>query len=106
MQSDCNQTLAYLNDSKLFLPLQSAYRPRHSTETALLKIVNAARSRPTHGLIVVMLDYSAAFDTLDTALLSTYFRTNLASRHHLYNDLSSRIIFSLIQLSDLAKHRH
>ena len=57
----------------LFPPLQSAYRPKHSTETALLKIVNDALLAAViadQGMvtIVVLLDYSAAFDTVDHAV--------------------------------------
>jgi len=46
---------------------QSAYRRRHSTETALLKICNDALIAADRGMVtlVVLLDYSAAFDTVD-----------------------------------------
>ena len=47
--------------------LQSAYRPKHSTETALLKIkcdIDQALERG-EGTILLLLDLSAAFDTLD-----------------------------------------
>jgi len=57
----------YLNDNDLFPPLQSAYRPRHSTETAVIMIFNDALLAVDQGMItlVVLLDYSAAFDTVD-----------------------------------------
>ena len=46
---------SHLDKNNLSNPNQSAYKPLHSTETALLKIHNA----------LVLLDLSAAFDTLD-----------------------------------------
>ena len=59
--------------------IQSAYKLGHSTETALLKIkndihVNLSKGRPT---ALVLLDLSAAFDTIDhlqlTERLSSWF---------------------------------
>ena len=47
-------------------PFQSAYRPKHSTETALVRthedLMQAVDSR--RGVLLVLLDLSAAFDTL------------------------------------------
>ena len=63
--------LSQLNDhlisNKLFSPLQSAYKPHHSTETALLKIVNDLLTARDKGKICILtlLDSSAAFDTID-----------------------------------------
>jgi len=46
---------------------QSAYRKFHSTETALIKVQNDVLKSLDHGkvTILVMLDLSAAFDTID-----------------------------------------
>jgi hypothetical protein len=56
-----------ITSSANFNPLQSAYRKHHSTETALLNTLDhiyssADRSQPT---VLVALDLSAAFDTID-----------------------------------------
>ena len=63
----CSQITQYLDDHKLLEPLQSAYRVGHSTETALLRVHNdilrAIDNR--RAVFLVMLDLSAAFDTLD-----------------------------------------
>ena len=49
-----------------FPPLQSAYCPKHSTETALLKVLDDAYVAADDGKVtlVVLLDFSAAFDTV------------------------------------------
>jgi hypothetical protein len=54
----------YLTDNDLEVPLQSAYRRFHSTETALLKVQNDIL-RACNCVVLLMLDMSAAFDTVD-----------------------------------------
>ena len=60
------QLTSCINNNKLDNPHQSAFKPGHSTETALLSIKNEvhlslARSEPT---ALVLLDLSAMFDTM------------------------------------------
>ena len=61
----------YLDDKCLNDPFQSAYRPGHSTETALVRIHNdlllSIDSR--RSVVLVLLDLTAAFDTLDHTVL-------------------------------------
>ena len=58
--------LQYLTEENLLCRYQSGYQKYHSCKTAITKIYNdivAEPSKLTHGL-VIMLDMSAAFDTL------------------------------------------
>ena len=57
-------TYMYLND--LLEPLQSDYRPGHSTKTAMIKIKNDSDVTLDQGdeVLRVLLDMSAAFDTI------------------------------------------
>lgn len=63
----------HLNSFSSITPFQSAYRPFHSVETALLYIQNdlllAANEQKLSALI--LLDLSAAFDTIDHQILLT-----------------------------------
>jgi Reverse transcriptase (RNA-dependent DNA polymerase)/Endonuclease-reverse transcriptase len=56
-----------------FSTYQSAYRPKHSTETAALKIVNDLFSSAdsSHATLLVSLDLTAAFDTINHGKLVT-----------------------------------
>jgi hypothetical protein len=66
-----DQLREHLERNQLLEPLQSAYRPGHSTETALVKIQNdiccALGERKV--VLLVLLDLSAAFDTVNHELL-------------------------------------
>ena len=57
----------HLDENELFEPFQSAYRKRHSTETALLRIHNDIQHQLGNkkSVLLVLLDLSAAFDTID-----------------------------------------
>lgn len=60
----------YLETNKLIPPLHSAYRKHHSTETALLHVVDGILTSLDHeDLFLTMLDLSAAFDMLDHQIL-------------------------------------
>ena len=57
----------YLNCNNLFPVVQSAYRQNHSTETALLKVMNdiLLNMNNQRVTLLILLDLSAAFDTVD-----------------------------------------
>ena len=67
----CRQLTTFLDSHKLLPELQSAYRKHHSTETAVLKIVSDILHATDNGKVTLLglLDMSAAFDTVDHAIL-------------------------------------
>ena len=66
-----DQVYAHVMNNELFPELQSAYSKSHSTETALVKIVNdiLLDMNRQHVSLLVLLDLSAAFDTVDHIIL-------------------------------------
>ena len=73
-----SQVSSYLNSRNLCNTYQSAYRPGHSTETALLKVVYDLFLSLNKGNISVLalLDFSSAFDTIDHPILVYYIYTD------------------------------
>ena len=65
------QVQNHLVKNDLLIVNQSAYRKNHSTETALLKICNDVLETldSSKNIIVALLDYSAAFDTINHRIL-------------------------------------
>ena len=66
-----NQTNDFLNTQGLYPQGQSAYRKCHSIETALLRVTNdiMMNMNRQHVTLLVMLDLSSAFDTVDHGIL-------------------------------------
>ena len=66
-----SQVSSHLNSHNRYNTCQSAYRPGHRTETALLKVVNDLFPSVNKGNISVLalLDFSSAFDTIDHPIL-------------------------------------
>ena len=71
------QLTSHININKLNNPHQSAYKPGHSTETALLSIKNEVHLSLARGesTALVLLDLSAAFDTIDYSSLLSYLKS-------------------------------
>ena len=70
-----DQKVPFLEEVSMVPRYQSAYRKLHSTETALCKIHDDLVSSTYHGKasLLVLLDLSAAFDTVDHQLLLSDF---------------------------------
>jgi hypothetical protein len=74
--------IKHMTDNNLKEPLQSAYCKYHSTETAVLKVQNDILCALDVGesVILVLLDLSAAFDTVDHQTLKKTFIKNRSER--------------------------
>lgn len=98
----CSPTPAtYIADTDMHEPMQSAYRACQSTEAALVKVCNdllcAVDERKA--VILILLDLSAAFDTIDHGILLDRLihrlgvcNTPLRFRHKAVHPHSSNII--------------
>ena len=73
-----SRLLDYIKSNNLGEPLQSAHKRHHGTETALLKIrSDLLLAMDDHkASLVVFLDFSAAFDTIDHTILSNRLRND------------------------------
>jgi len=61
----------YLSSTNLLPSLQSGFRPGHSTETAVLRVLSDILQAVDQGDVaaLILLDLSAAFDTVDHPIL-------------------------------------
>ena len=67
-----DQLFRHLDHNNLWHTFQLAYRTKHGTETALLRVLNDLTASDSVSIsILTLLDLSAAFDTIDHSILLT-----------------------------------
>ena len=83
-----------ITESTNFNKLQSAYRQYHSTETALLNILNDSYGNIDSGQspLLVALDLSAAFDTVEHSVLLTRLQNSFGVTGMVGNWITSYLI--------------
>ena len=84
----------YLQNNNLYPSMQSGYRRFHSTETALIKIFNDICCALDHGknAVLILLDLSCAFDTLDHEILIDRLRTRFGFTGNVLKWLQSYLL--------------
>ena len=77
------QVMDHVDSNNLGEPLQSSYKRHHSTETALLKVKNdlLCSLNNNKAVLMVLLDMSAAFDTVDHDILLDRLRSKFGIKH-------------------------
>jgi hypothetical protein len=73
------QMHVHMVDHDLYPPGQSSYQKNHSTETVLLKVKNdlLMNMNKQHVSLLVFLDMSAAFDTVDHSITIEHLSSKL-----------------------------
>ena len=74
-----NRLIKHLRENGLQDLLQSAYKPGHSTESALLKVQNDILTALDNksGVFLALIDLSAAFDTVDHQILLSFLKDTI-----------------------------
>ena len=86
-----SQISSYLNSHNLCNTCQSEYRPDHSTEAALLKIVDDVFLSPSNGSmsVLALLDFSSAFEIIDHSIIVPSLQTDLGFTYTVFQRFST-----------------
>ena len=96
------QITSYLKSCFLLNDFQSAYRPGHSTSSAILTVIDDIRRKTDSGklTVLVLLDFSKAFDSIDHLLLQnklrSIFKFDTSSCHLISSYLTERLQITYI----------
>ena len=95
------QIISHMETYDLLEPYQSAYRHGHSTETALLSLQSdILEMQDKHqGVFMVLLDLSAAFDTIDHSILLHRLQNNFGISGAVLNWLQSYLSDRSVRVS-------
>ena len=90
-----NALYSFLSENDLIHTRQSGFRPRHSTETALIKVIDDLLFNLDNDCVsgMVLIDYRKAFDVIDHTLL--------LKKLEVYG-LSTETVSNVIVLHDIA----
>lgn len=86
-----SQICRFVEQNKLISSFQSGYRPKHSSKTAMLKIFDDVGFVLDNGkpVVLILLDYSKAFDTISHKILCRKLRHNFNFSMHATNLIES-----------------
>ncbi len=79
------QLQLFLNKNHISEVFQSGFKPFHSTESALLRVFNDIYTTTDAGDSVILLDLSAAFDTVDHTLLLSRLQSHVGIKGSVLN---------------------
>lgn len=81
------QLIAFMNNNNILNSFQSGFKARQSTETALIKVTNDLLLTADRGYcsVLVLLDLSSAFDTVDHSILLHCLKTSVSIKDTVLN---------------------
>jgi len=105
---ESHQLVVYLKDNNLLPDRESAYKAHHSAATAVVRVLSDILLALDSGgiAILTLLDFSAAFDSVDQATLLQLWQTSygLLSLHLSLSTLDRRRVVAPSMLTDPLQH--